>query len=116
MSDISKKTIVMSLYSCIIGILNIVGGAARGGNFYTIDNYAVRIIGLIFVIGGAGLLLRQPWARKVLLLSYCLSIVEVIVIANYVHSWWGLLSSTFALAILFFVIPFLILYNRRTWD
>ena len=71
MIKIPKIIIIISLYSCIIGILDLIGGASYQSLFYTIDNIIVKVIGLIFIISGwisTTLLLGQIYFNSIL---YC---------------------------------------------
>ena len=70
MVSMPKKQIIVSLYSCIIGVMNLIGGASRKSQFYDVDNVVVRVLGLALVIGGIGMLSRYAWSRHLLLASY----------------------------------------------
>jgi hypothetical protein len=78
-----KGQIIVSLYSCILGVLNLIGGASRKSHFYDIDNIVVRVLGLALVIGGIGMLSRRAWSRHFLIISYIVSIVEIFTTYNY---------------------------------
>lgn len=110
----SVKTKSMGIYSFIIGMLNILGGAARGSWLYGIDNAVVRILGLLLVIGGMSLLFRQTWSRKMLIITYCLSVVEVVLSAAHIGQFIS--SSAFILSLLFYGIPLVALLYRTEWD
>ncbi len=115
MSSMPKVTIMVSLYSCIIGVLSLIGGASHNSHFYIIDNIVVRIIGLVFVTAGIGLLLRFTWARYMLLISYIASMVEILFTYDYTNYVVSYFVIRIILAVIFFGVPTWVLYRRSSW-
>ena len=116
MPGMPKVTIIIiSLYSCIIGVLNLIGGASHNSRFYVVDNVAVRIIGLVFLVAGIGLMLRYTWARYILLLSFAASMVEILFTYDYANYVGSFFLVRIILAVLFFGVPTWVLYRRSLW-
>jgi hypothetical protein len=88
------KIVIVGAYSCIIGILEILGGAHEESRFYRFDDAFVRLIGVAFVITGAGFWLDKKWALIPLVLTYIISIAEVAITAR-ARYWLPLLGGTF---------------------
>src|SRR5947209_3990201 len=68
--------LILGAYTCVIGLLNVVGGASRDSRFYRVDDVVVRALGIAFLLLGAGLLSGQRWAAIPLAAVYLASIVE----------------------------------------
>ncbi len=71
--------LILGIYTCIIGILNVWTGAAKDSRFYVYDNIVVRLLGIAFIVLGVALLLKQHWVLPYLAVVFLLSIVEVAV-------------------------------------
>lgn len=115
MSSMPKATIIVSLYSCIIGVLNLIGGASHYGRFYVVDNIVVRIIGFVFVVAGVGLMLRYTWARYLLVLSFVVSMVEILFTYDYSNYVGSFFVVRVILAVLFFGVPIWVLNRHSLW-
>jgi hypothetical protein len=109
----AKITYIVGWYSCVIGVLNLIGGAAHNSRFYEIDNIVVRIIGLTFVVAGIGLLLSHNWAKYILLLTYIVSIVEILITYDYTHYVASYFVIRIILIVIFFGVPTWVLIRRH---
>lgn len=107
MFSMPKGQIIVSLYSCIIGAMNLIGGASRKSQFYDVDNIVVRVLGLALVIGGIGMFSRYAWSRHLLIVSYIASIIELFTTYNY--------ASYRTPYLIFMVIFVVISFGLPTW-
>ncbi len=92
---------ILALYSCLLGILNLLTGASKDSRFYAVDDVLVRFLGAILVLLGLALLWGQSQVVLPLAITYLFSILEVLLTA---HS-----RSVMAIGTLFFGVPFLYL-------
>ena len=75
----------------------------------------MRIIGLVFVVAGIGLMLRYTWARYILLLSFIASMVEILFTYDYANYTGSFFMVWIILAVLLFGVPTWFLYRRSLW-
>lgn len=79
MKNYKKPYIIFATLYLVIGLLDLIDGAADDSRFFYFDNFLVRFIALILVISSIGLFLKKEIARKGIIFALSLSLIEIFI-------------------------------------
>jgi len=68
---------VLAIYSCAIGLLNLLKGAAKESRGFAVANVVVRATGAGLLVCGIALFFGQRWSAAGLAALYAIALVEV---------------------------------------
>ena len=71
--------ILFAILYCVIGLLDLVYGATPDSRFYIFDNLFIKTIGAALIIISISLFLKKEIARKGLIITLSLSIIELFI-------------------------------------
>ncbi|WMJ87103.1 hypothetical protein [Anaerocolumna sp. MB42-C2] len=71
--------IILSIFYITIGLGFLFGGASSDIRFYAFDNLFIRINGIFLIVSCIGLLFKKEIARKGIILSLVLAVVEIFI-------------------------------------
>lgn len=105
--------IIIAAVYIFIGLLGIIGGADSQSKYYFYDNILIRVVGLLFILASIGLILRKPFARKMVIILNIISILEIILTIDIAKSTTVDMFSFLIIIFLFYVIPTVIFLLPR---
>lgn len=100
-SRIKVANIIFSVLCIIIGLLELITGSDSDSRFYYVDNFFIRIIGLLFIIAGIGMLLKNLIAWRATIILSIISILELIVTFDYSYSMLDIVVTFIIMGIIY---------------
>lgn len=71
--------VLFGILYLLVGLGDLIGGAAADSRFYNFDNTLIRFIGLILIVSSIGVFLRKEIGRKGIILALSLSIIDIFI-------------------------------------
>jgi hypothetical protein len=94
--DKPKVAVVLfSIFYILLGLALLFNGADPDSKFYLFDDILVRFIGLMLIISSIGLLYKKEIARKVIIVTLLLAIIEVFIAIQNEFILVGIIISIF---------------------